>query len=159
MLILIAIRQQLQRRRGRGLVLTALKTRNSERELSIPAELMPMLRTWKKTQAAERLRLGPSWADENDLVFTTPLGTPVDPDNFRHRFSALMKDAGLGEWTLHELRYSAGSLLYASGVDIKLIAEILGHSSDRVTREIYVKGDDNARAQALNTLSSALWGG
>lgn len=34
--------------------------------------------------------------DEAGLVFTTPLGTPVDPDNFRHHLSGITQRAGLG---------------------------------------------------------------
>ena len=43
-----------------------------------------------------------------------------------------------GAWTILELRHSAGSLLFAMGVPMKVTSETLGHSSERATSEIYV---------------------
>lgn len=85
----VEIRQQLQRREGRGLVLAPLKTPKSRRRLVLPPRLVAELRARRAAQAADRLAAGPGWADDSGLVFTTPLGTPVDPDNFRHRLSTI----------------------------------------------------------------------
>jgi integrase len=57
-----------------------------------------------------------------------------------------------------ELRHSAGTLLFAMGVEVKFITEILGHSSDRVTRDIYIHATDEGKAEALNAMSAAIWG-
>ena len=35
------------------------------------------------------------------------------------------------------MRHSAASLLIAQGVDLKLISEVLGHSSIRMTADVY----------------------
>lgn len=67
-------------------------------------------------------------------------------------------NANLGRWTVHERRHSAGTLLFAMGVEVKFITEILGHSSDRVTRDIYIHVTDEGKAEALNAMSAAIWG-
>jgi integrase len=152
----LRVRQQLQRRAGRGLLLTELKTAKSRRDLVLPTQVGEALRRHRAAQASERLAAGPLWAGTG-LVFTTPTGTPVDPDNFRHRLAKVSEGAGLGTWTTHELRHSAGSLLFAMGVPMKVISETLGHSSERVTSEVYVHIQAHHRLEAAEAMARALW--
>jgi hypothetical protein len=44
------------------------------------------------------------------------------------------------------------------GVPMKIISETLGHSSERVTSEVYVHLFDHARAEAATAMTQALWG-
>jgi integrase len=70
-------------------------------------------------------------------VFTTTLGTPIDPRNFRRHFGKLTVLAGLGHWHPHELRHSAVSLLSAAGVPLEAVADLVGHDSTRMTSGVY----------------------
>lgn len=151
------IRRQLLRFPRGGLVLSDLKTLQSRRDLSLPAPLVPALSAWRSVQAKERLIAGPGWRDLDGLVFTTPIGTPVDPANYRHRLASITERAGLGRWTTHELRHSAGSFLFAAGVPMKLISEMLGHSSERVTSDVYVHTAETARTQVAAAMADVLW--
>ena len=151
------IRRQLRRFDDGGLVLADLKTPQSRRDLVIPTPLLPALRAWRSTQAAERLATGPAWRDTAGLVFTTLVGTPVDPANYRHRLATITAKADLGRWTTHELRHSAGSFLFAAGVPMKLISQMLGHSSERVTSDVYVHTAEGARTQVAAAMADALW--
>ena len=153
----VHVRQQLQRVAGAGLALTELKTAQSRRDLVLPAPMVAALRRHRVLQSTERLAAGPVWQDGLGLVFTTPIGTPVDPDNFRHRLSELTTSCGLGHWTTHELRHSAGSLLFAAGVPMKLISEMLGHSSERVTSDIYVHIEQTARDRVADAMAGVLF--
>lgn len=96
-------------------MLTELKTPKSRRTLVLPPQVVEALRRHRAGQAAERLVAGPYWAGTR-LVFTTPIGTPIDPNNFRRQLGKISCRTGLGVWTIHELRYSTGSLLFALGV-------------------------------------------
>ncbi len=154
---IVHVRQQLQRVAGVGLRLSELKTAQSRRDLVLPAPMAVALRRHRVLQSTERLAAGPTWQDELGLVFTTPIGTPVDPDNFRHRLSELTTACGLGHWTTHELRHSAGSLLFAAGVPMKLISEMLGHSSERVTSDIYVHTEQAARDRVAEAMAGVLF--
>ncbi len=153
----VIVRRQLQRREGRGLVLTELKTAKSRRTLALPGRVAEALRRHRAAQAAERLAAGPYWAGTG-LVFTTPIGTAIDPNNFRRHLARVSAKAGLGAWTTHELRHSAGSLLFAMGVPMKVISETLGHSSERVTSEVYVHVQAEHRKVAADAMTRALWG-
>lgn len=154
----VRIRRQLQRQAGKGLVLTELKTNRSRRNVVVPPQLTEQLRRWRAAQAAERLAIGESWQGRDDLVFTTPIGTPIDPDNYRKRFSAATKAAGLGHWHTHELRHSAGSLLFDAGVPLKVISEQLGHASERITSDIYVHTEQRQLARVAEVMAEVLWG-
>jgi integrase len=104
---------------------------------SFPPELADALKTWRKTQAAERLRLGKEWHG-GDYVFTTAKGGPLFPRNLYRGFKAALKRANLPEtMTFHDLRHCAGSMMLERGEDIEAVREVLGHSSRSVTERIY----------------------
>lgn len=89
-------------------------------------------------------------------MFTSAIGTPLDPDRVNRDMPAITERAGLGRWTPHELRHSAASILIASGVPLKVISEMLGHSSIHATADVY--GLEPARAEAAEAMGAALWG-
>jgi integrase len=63
-------------------------------------------------------------------VFTTEVGTPIDPSNLRRTTKALCEDAGVDPVSPNELgRLTATSLLYDAGMNLDEIAELLGHKS------------------------------
>lgn len=37
----------------------------------------------------------------------------------------------------HDLRHSVATILFAAGIDLKVISELLGHSSIAVTSDVY----------------------
>jgi integrase len=82
------------------------------------------------------MRVGPARRDTG-LVFTTEIGTWIDPRNFRGAFARLCVAAGLGAWRPHELRHSAVSLLSAAGVAEEEIADVVGHVTTRMTHQVY----------------------
>src|SRR5579862_7300203 len=56
-------------------------------------------------QMEERLAAGDKWQD-NGLVFTTTLGTPLDPRNALRHFSRVLKAAEIPHIRFHDLRHS-----------------------------------------------------
>ena len=73
---------------------------------------MAKLHAHRVRQSEAKIAAGPLWQDHG-LIFTSEVGTPLDPDNFSHTFSKLAKRAGLGHWHPHELRHSGASLMLA----------------------------------------------
>lgn len=106
-------------------------------------------------QAAERLKAGEHWLDE-DWIVATAWGAPVDPDNFRHRFIALCEKAEIGHWTPHDARHTAGSLMFAARADLKIVSETLGHSSIRVTSDVYTHQLPKRAGEAAAAIDRAL---
>ncbi len=48
-----------------------------------------------------------------------------------------MKRAGLPKIRFHDLRHSAVTLLLSQEVPVKVISELLGHSTTRMTLDVY----------------------
>lgn len=63
----------------------------------------------------------------------------VLPSNFERSFHAVLKNAGVvGSYGVHALRHTFASMLFAKGVDVKIVSKLLGHSSVKITYDIYV---------------------
>ncbi len=119
-----------------GLRLGETKTPKSRRTLTIPPLVAVALEVHRARQVEEQARAREVWVDSG-LIFTTEIGTPLDPANLRHAFGRLTETAGLGHWTLNELRHSTASLLSAGGVRLEVIADVLGHTSTRMLEQHY----------------------
>jgi integrase len=131
------------------------KTEKSRRTLELPKQVVTALRQHHKRQAAQKLKAGEAWQD-NNLVFCSPTGTPLDAANVRRAFRLITKKAGIGEaWTPRELRHSFVSIMSDSGVPIENIADLCGHSSTAVTEEVYrhqLKPVITKGAETMNTI-------
>lgn len=114
-----------------------LKTSRSRRSLDAPSALIVALTAHRKRQIAERLDAGPVWQNPDDLVFTTNVGSPINPSNLRRSFAKLTTSAGLGIWHPHELRHSAASIMSAAGLPLERVADVLGHDGTRMTALVY----------------------
>jgi integrase len=107
-------------------------TTTPQRSEGVGGGLRPTLalRQHRVTQNAERTTKGRDWV-ESGLVFTTGIGTPIEPRNLNRHFVGLLDKAGLRRIRFHDLRHSCATLLYEQGVEISKIQDILGHSSPR----------------------------
>ncbi len=155
----LVVTRQLKREGG-TLVTADTKTARIRRALDLSApmvEALRALRAHRARQAAERLALGAAWRDSG-YVFTTSLGTPVDPRNCYREFRGICEDAGLGRWHPHELRHSAASLMLAQGVKPQDVSELLGHSLIRMTADVYGHVLAPDRKAAAEAMSEVLWG-
>jgi integrase len=145
--------RQLQRLAS-GLVAVETKTTTSRRSVNLPRGIVGMLETRRKQQAKESINLGQEWINSG-YIFTTKLGTPLDPRNLLREFKGVCEAAGLGDWHIHELRHSAASLMLAQGVKIQVVSDILGHASIRMTADVYghiLAPDRQAAAETMNDL-------
>jgi len=114
-----------------------VKTEKSRRTLKMPQLVIDALVEQRAKQAFEREVAGPLW-QENDLVFATSVGTPLDSHNVRRDFRKVCRAAGIGDrWVPKELRTSFVSMMSHRGVPVEEIARLAGHSSTRTTEVIY----------------------
>lgn len=99
------------------------------------------LRGWRASQAEERLFLGSAYQDRG-LVFCHPDGRPYEyPENFSREFNKRLGRKPfvdeLPRIRLHDLRHTWATLALLAGVDVKVVADRLGHSSPKVTWDTY----------------------
>lgn len=79
--------------------------------------------------------------DAEHLVFVTRNGTPLTTNNVRRRLRTILADAGISGVTPHAFRRTVATVLdRASGPD--LAAEMLGHTSTKITKEHYIEPDE-----------------
>jgi integrase len=153
---LLRIRRALQRQRGAGLVFTEPKTTRSRRTVPLPDPLVQVLREHKDHQEKERITAGSLWRG-SPCVFTTSVGTPVEPRNDNREFKALLARAGLPPVRLHDLRHTAASLLLAQNVPARVVMEILGHSQIALTMNTYSHVAPEVSREAADRLAHVLW--
>jgi integrase len=103
-----------------------------------------------------RLVAGDAWQDF-DLISCRPDGTPLDPRRISRLFSATAGRLGLG-YTFHGLRHAYASLMLVSGVDLKVISGLLGHSSIGITADLYLHVAERANHEAASKLDALLRG-
>jgi len=145
----LTIRQSLQRvggkRFGSGpgkLEFVEPKTDRSRRTLRMPDTLVRSLRAHHARQLQERLIASSAWI-ERGLVFTTGIGTPIEPRSAVRDFKRILEKANEPDAKIplstrfHDLRHSAASLLLAQGVQLRAIMELLGHSTIALTANTY----------------------
>ena len=151
----LQIRRQLKRESGQ-LITSDTKTVKSRRAVDVPAPVVELLRQHRNRQKAEKAAASEIWVDSG-FIFTTTVGTPIDPRNLLREFKGICIEAGLGDWHLHELRHSAASLMLAQGVKLHVVSEVLGHASIRMTADVYGHVLDPDRKAAALAMSSVLW--
>src|SRR5208337_4251537 len=82
-------------------------------------------------------------------LFVNRYGDPMRPQSVRSKLRRLAKEAGLQRRvTPHMLRHTAATLLIETGVDIRFVQRLLGHSSIATT-EIYTHVSDEALRMTL----------
>jgi len=153
----IRIIQQLSRfgREGTRLVFAPLKTKYSSRTIKIGVDLIELLTTHRQAQQEYKQLMATRW-QENDLVFASSMGTPLDQRNMQRDFDKLLQTAGLPKIRFHDLRHNAASLMLAGNVSIVSVSRYLGHSSPRITLEIYahlIPGGFDEIAKTMNAVS------
>lgn len=153
---ILRVRRALQRQRGNGLVFTSLKTPRSRRTIPLPPPLVEALKQHRARQEEERATAGSLWR-ESRCVFTTPIGTPIDPRNDYRRFKTLLARAGLPPIRLHDLRHTAASLLLAQHVPARVVMEILGHSQIALTMNTYSHVAPEVSREAAERMAQMLW--
>jgi integrase len=83
-----------------------------------------------------RLFAAAAWSDSG-LVFTNSGGGPLHASTVTKQLQRVLLEAGLPRMRFHDLRHSAGSLLQAQHVSMRVISEVLGDSRMAVTADLY----------------------
>ena len=119
-----------------GYVETEPKTKAGKRLISLPHFLVDMLKQHRLQQLEQRLKHGDAW-ENRDLVFPDLRGGYFNPNYLLRVFKKLLNEASLPHMPFHDLRHSAATILLSMGVIIKVVQELLGHSTISITLGTY----------------------
>jgi integrase len=133
------------------------KTDAGRRTIPLDASLVASLRSHRARQGQERWSASEAWANEGYL-FTDELGTSLHPEHITTRFESLVNSARLRRIRVHDTRHTAASLMLARGENVKVVAELLGHSAPTITQMIYQYVMPGMSEGAGEGLSAALLG-
>lgn len=131
----LQVKATVQRVGGRLVRTEMPKTKSSRRALPLPAVVVDALRAHRGAQVQERLA-SEVWIDDT-LVFTTSIGTPLEPRNVLRSFHALCDRAQVRRVRIHDLRHAAASFMLLQGVDMRVVMGTLGHSRLATTSDLY----------------------
>jgi integrase len=129
----------------------------SRRTVALPEECSSMLREHQGRQDRERLAAGEDWQD-GGFVFTTAIGQPLSESLVSRWFTRLRSDVGIDHGRLYDCRHTAASLLLAQGVHPRVIMDVLGHSTFRLTMDTYAHVLPATLREAASAMDAALAG-
>ncbi len=113
------------------------KTESSIRKVPLLPNLQTMLKAIRSEQESLKVRLEGGYED-NNLVFATRLGRPLDPRNMQRTFASILKKAEIEKGIhIHCLRHSFATRGLENGIELKVMQELLGHSSINMTADLY----------------------
>ena len=123
------------------------KSKYAIRRVDIPDMLVSELKKWKLACPA----------NDHDVMFPSPEGSLSQHDNvIKRHFNTALRRAKLRHVTFHSLRHTNASMRIHAGQNIKYLSTQLGHSSIKITLDIYghlFNDEDFNRKQADLTRS------
>ena len=149
------IRRSLQYQRKTGLVFVQPKTAKSRRPIKLGKTTVDALKAHRKKQLENRLKAGSLWT-ELDLVFPTVTGAPHDPSWQYKVFKKAVADAKIRPIRFHDMRHTAATLLLSKNVHVKVVSEMLGHSSITITLNTYSHFVPSLHDQAADVMDALL---
>jgi integrase len=126
------------------------KTKASRRKVDLAPHLVTTLKEW---------RLASPFKAETDLVFPDSEGEALSHTQMlRIGFHATLERAGLPRMRFHDLRHTYASLLIDQEENIKYIQAQLGHSSIKMTMDVYGHLMDTVNQEAASRLGRRIFG-
>jgi integrase len=155
----LRVQRQIQPKDGGGARLCPLKNRASYRTVPIGSVVVDVL----ARHVADFPPVEVEIDDETDpsrpsrrrvkLLFTDEAGRPLERHNFARVWNAATKLAALPDTTAHDLRHWFASALIAAGLNVKIVAERLGHADASMTLRVYAHlfpDDEDRSRQAID---------
>jgi integrase len=112
------------------------KSKAGERVVGLDKGTVAAGRAHRARRSRERLAAGEAWQDSGRL-FSREDGAPLYPEQVTRTFKFLAKAAGLPVIRFHSTRHTAATLALEAGIGTKIVSEQLGHSTTRITEDLY----------------------
>jgi integrase len=129
------------------------KSDKSIRILPILPDILDALKKHKSRQKQEILK-----CDDykyNNLVFCNTNGTPLNPRNFAKHFYNVLSRNDITKINFHALRHTYATVGLQNGIELKVMQELLGHSSLSVTADTYTHVVLDQKKTEINKLKNA----
>jgi integrase len=138
----LSVRRSIVRQRVGG-----TKTAYSERPLTIAAEILEVLKVWKKAT---------QFSGSDDWMFASPaqLGRlPWSADSVNDAYLRAATAAGIGHVSTHSMRHTYRSWLDAVGTTVAAQQKLMRHRNVRTTMNVYGDVVTDEMAQAASKVA------
>lgn len=129
---------------GSRQIITSTKTKSGVRRIPLNDKALSALYQLKEQQEHSHI--------QTNFVIATSNGNMVVQNSFYQIFQNMQKSLGMMPVTIHALRHTFASNLIKAGVDIKIVSQLLGHSSVKITYDTYVHTDLSSAFSAVRKL-------
>ena len=133
------------------------KTATSNRYIALSDILAEIFIEQKKHNDEKQKNLGKLYKYP-EMVFTSESGNYVDRSGLNTQFRRFVKGTDFDFITLHSLRHCNATLLINSGIDLKIVSELLGHSDVSTTANVYADVLKSSKAKVADLISLKLNG-
>lgn len=155
---IIHIRRTVHHSKKLGYYDTEPKSKSSVRDLQLPENVIFTIRQLRNFQNSQRLKYGDQWHC-TERLFTTWNGNQMCSSSPSSWLTKICAANDLPIVNLHSFRHLNASLLISSGVDVKTVQSVLGHSQASTTLDIYAAAFRDREAQALGAVADILTDG
>lgn len=129
------------------------KTAYSVRTIPLLPEIAEKLTAYHEEQAESLKKKG---LMDTGLVFTATNGNAYEPRDFQRDFKKLLIRHNIRVINVHGMRHTFATRSLESGMDIKTLSRILGHSSIQITLDLYAHVTDQLQAEHMANLRGFL---
>lgn len=143
---------------GEDIIVKDTKTAAGDRYIYFSPEMESLLKEYQRECVWQAGAYENRILTEDDFMFRRyDSQDPITSSTFTWRFKLILKKNGLPEkLNVHSLRHSDASLPIANGVDVAMVAGLLGHSQPSTTLDIYTHAFDRNKKAARETLQRGL---
>lgn len=127
------------------------KTKKSIRMIPMLDEVYEALVEQKKRQEKRKIAYADIYVDQG-FVFDDVTGNYLPQRQFMNKYHKFLKKYGITDIRFHDLRHTFASLLIESDVSMKIVQELLGHSTITTSMDIYTHVSDRKKKQALSQI-------
>lgn len=96
--------------------------------------------------------LGERAGESGTFFLTGAKDTYIEPRTMENRFKTIIRSAGIADANFHALRHTFATRSIENGVDAKVLSEILGHASVKLTLDRYVHPSEGQKRRSMNAL-------
>ena len=140
---------------GYGVYTDTPKTKSSYRSLYIQPKILTLIKLLKSEQNQQAIACGDQWVN-SDRLFIKWNGEPLHPSAPYKWLKRFCENEKLTFKALHSFRHFVASQALASGIDVKAVSNMLGHSQTSTTLNIYAHAVQQANENALNSVAKLL---
>ena len=132
------------------------KTKNSKRLIHIIEPLAIEFMEYKNNQLKWKEEHG-FIHSEDDFVFASRINTALCNATFYRNYHTLLKKAGIEDANFHTLRHTFATRCLESNINLLSISKTLGHSSIKVTGDIYIHMTASHQKECLDKLADSYY--